>query len=81
MQNCVYFRIDNDTKNLSKLFLSTVTSPKCTKWLIVMDTDRLGGLETDNETTNLVRCTLGGTMLNWKLLYNLKSTIIPIKIF
>ena len=45
-------------KNLSKLSVSTVIRPKCTKWLIVMDTNILGGQESENETNNFGRCTL-----------------------
>ena len=51
-------------KKISKMSVSTVTSPKFTKWLIVMDTDSLGGQEPENKTNNFGRCTLGGNVLN-----------------
>ena len=44
---------------LSKLLVDTVISPKCTKWLIVMETDSLGGREPKIETENFGCCTLG----------------------
>ena len=44
--------------------VSTVISQECTKLLIVMDTDSLGGQEPENETNNFDRCTLGDTVLN-----------------
>ena len=68
-------------KNISKLWVSTFISPKCTKWLIVMETESLGGRKTDNETDNFGRCTLGDTVLNYKIVYNLKWIIRPIRIF
>ena len=57
--------MDNDTKpNLSKLLVSTIISPKYTKWLILVGNNSLVGREPDNKTDNFFRCKLGGTMLN-----------------
>ena len=49
-------------KKLFEISVSTVISPKCTKWLIVMETDSLGGQETENDKNNFGRCTIGGTV-------------------
>ena len=67
---CIIHNGSLDRTQLSKISVSTVISPKFTKWLILMETDSLGGLEPKNETENFGPCTLGGTMLNYKIVDN-----------